>query len=42
MPWQEVTLKEQRLAFVQEALRGEKTLTALCQTYGISRKTAYK
>ena len=42
MPWQEVTLKKQRLAFIQEALRGEKTLTALCQTYGISRKTAYK
>ena len=42
MPWQEVTLKEQRFAFVQEALRGEKTLTALCQAYGISRKTGYK
>ncbi len=28
MPWQEVTLKEQRLAFVQETLCGEKTLTA--------------
>lgn len=42
MSWQEVTVKEQRLAFVQEALRGEQPLAALCRAYGISRKTAYK
>ena len=42
MPWQEVTVSAQRLAFVQEALRGERSFAALCRAYGISRKTGYK
>ncbi len=42
MPWQKITVEEQRLAFAQEALRSKRPLAALCRAYGISRKTAYK
>jgi transposase InsO family protein len=33
---------DERLRFVAEYLRGERSLAALCRTFGISRKTGYK
>ncbi len=33
---------DERLKFVAEYLRGDRTVTALCRTFGISRKTGYK
>jgi transposase InsO family protein len=42
MPWKEICPMEQRVAFVQAALRRELTMTALCEAYGISRKTGYQ
>lgn len=42
MPWETKTVMEQRKGFVLAAERGEKTISALCREYGISRKTGYK
>jgi putative transposase len=33
---------DERLAFVMEVLRREQTITALCRSYGVSRKTGYQ
>jgi putative transposase len=33
---------DERLKFVAEYLRGERSVAALCRTFGISRKTGYK
>lgn len=42
MPWEARTIMKQREEFVQAALGREKSFTALCREYGISRKTGYK
>ena len=42
MPWKERTPMSERERFAAEAVLGEKTMTALCREYGISRKTGYK
>ena len=42
MPWETKTVMEQRKGFVLAVERGEKTISALCREYGISRKTGYK
>lgn len=42
MPWEEKTVMEQRESFVEAAKGRQKTFSALCRDYGISRKTGYK
>ena len=42
MPWKETTTMSERKEFIREALKGEGSISALCQEYGISRKTGYK
>jgi transposase InsO family protein len=42
MPWKESRIVNDRMKFVGDVLRGERTMTELCRTYGISRKTGYK
>src|ERR1700728_1433285 len=42
MPWKTTCQKEQRWRFVQDSLCHKTPLRALCQRWGISRKTAYK
>ena len=43
MPWKETCRMEEKLVFVADCLRGESLpMTALCEDYGISRKTGYK
>lgn len=42
MPWKETTPMSERKAFVGEALKAEASMSALCQQFGISRKTGYK
>lgn len=42
MPWLETDVREQRIAFVVEALQPAANRSALCRTRGISRKTGYK
>ena len=42
MPWREICTMDERLMFIGECLRGELPMTALCERYGISRKTGYK
>jgi transposase InsO family protein len=42
MPWNEVSLVEQREVLVTQVLSGEVRVKALCRSVGISRKTAYK
>jgi transposase InsO family protein len=41
MPWRTMDVKEQKVKFVVAATRREKSLTALCQEFGISRPTGY-
>jgi transposase InsO family protein len=41
MPWKTMDVREQRVSFVVTASRGEKSFSALCQEYGISRPTGY-
>ena len=41
MPWKECHVMDERLRFVARLLEGE-TMTALCEEFGISRKTGYK
>ena len=42
MPWKETCRMDEKLFFVADCLRGELPMTALCEDYGISRKTGYK
>lgn len=42
MPWKESTVMEQRVQFIILARAGTGSMTALCQQFGISRKTGYK
>jgi|SRR5580692_5528616 transposase len=39
MPWQTMDVEEQKVRFVVAATRREKSFTALCQEFGISRPT---
>src|SRR5579864_6251311 len=41
MPWKTMEAKEQKVRFVVAATRREKSLTALCEEFGISRPTGY-
>ena len=41
MPWKESSVEDERLRFVARILDGE-SMTAVCQSFGISRKTGYK
>ncbi|MEM9446470.1 MAG: helix-turn-helix domain-containing protein [Verrucomicrobiota bacterium] len=42
MPWEEVTGMDQREKFVVLAQSERYTISELCESYGISRKTGYK
>src|SRR5260370_42576819 len=42
MPWKETCAMDERLMLIGECLRDELPMTALCERYGISRKTGYK
>jgi len=42
MPWKEVLPMEQRVSFVLEVQKQEKSFAALCRAADISRKTGYK
>jgi transposase InsO family protein len=42
MPWEEVTLMSQRSDFVEEALKENANVRALCRGHGITPRTGYK
>jgi putative transposase len=42
MPWKETCTMDERMKFIVDSLRGEAPMMALCEAYGISRKTGYK
>lgn len=42
MPWTDRSVMDERMCFIAAHLRGEVPMTALCERYGISRKTGYK
>lgn len=42
MPWRDASPMDQRTQFIGEHLRGGRTITELCDDYGVSRKTGYK
>ncbi len=41
MPWQEVSVMEERLRFIARLLDGE-GMSLVCREFAISRKTGYK
>jgi len=41
MPWQRMSVDEQRIQFVVRAVSGKERLAALCREFGISRPTGY-
>jgi len=42
MPWLETPVRDQRIQFVMTARRPGANVSAICQAFGISRKTGYK
>ena len=42
MPWKETSVVDGRLQFIAACKREEHSVSALCRTFGISRKTGYK
>lgn len=42
MPWRETRPMDERVQFVADVRRAFESMTALCERYGISRKTGYK
>lgn len=42
MSWKERTRVDERLVLVGEYLKGSRSMTDLCEEFGVSRKTAYK
>ena len=42
MPWKETCPMDEKMSFVADCLRGDMPMAALCEDYGISRKTGYK
>lgn len=42
MPWKEVTAMSEREEFIQQILKGERSVSSLCREFGISRPTGYK
>jgi putative transposase len=42
MPWREICPMDQKVSFVAAVLADEQSMTELCESYGISRKTGYK
>jgi transposase InsO family protein len=42
MPWKETCAVEERLLLIAEWLKGDLSMTALCERHGVSRKTGYK
>jgi putative transposase len=42
MPWSETSAMEEKLRFIAEVLRGEESMTTLCEQFEISRQTGHK
>jgi putative transposase len=42
MPWSDTSPMDERFQFVADVRRAHESMTALCDRYGISRKTGYK
>jgi transposase InsO family protein len=42
MPWKEVNPMDEKVLFIADYLRQRNSISALCQFYGISRKTGHK
>ena len=42
MPWFGSSVGDQKLMFVSDCLRGEESMTVLCEQYGISRQTGHE
>lgn len=42
MPWKESSAMSERVEFVQEALKADANIRALCREYGITPRTGYK
>ncbi len=42
MPWKETCPVDQRVQFVSEWMKGDRTMVDLCRAFGVSRKTGYK
>jgi len=41
MPWNEVSVMDEKIRFISDYLNGVLTFTEVCHRYGISRETGY-
>jgi putative transposase len=42
MAWLETCVMDSRLLFISEFIKGNYSMTELCESFGISRKSGYK
>ena len=42
MPWKEETIMTQKYGFIEEVLKHQRSFSAICEAYNISRQTGYK
>ncbi|WP_157186035.1 leucine zipper domain-containing protein, partial [Leptospira sp. P2653] len=42
LPWKEVSPMDEKVKFIAAVCDGSVSITSLCETFGISRKTGYK
>ena len=41
MPWKETCAMDEKMSFIVARLKGDMTMTELCEQFGISRDTGY-
>ena len=42
MPWKETCAMDEKMSFIVARLKGDMTMTELCEQFGISRDTGYE
>jgi putative transposase len=42
MPWKETCVRDEKVRFIAELLKGELPMTTLCESFGISREAGYE
>ena len=42
MPWKETCAMDEKMSFIVARLKGDLTMTELCEQFGISRDTGYE
>ncbi len=42
MPFRETRVDDEKLRFIADCMKGERTMSGLCESYGISREWGYR